>query len=455
MEVFMNAQKDSNQMITKPITLKDIILTIWARKYLLSIFCGIGLVLAIVGGFFYNTTQSKVSTIIELQWSGINSGEYPDGKRFDYTNLFESYIYTEAIQTFNITDVTSSDLRASVTVSPIIPSNIYQLIEAELLRGNQMTYYPNVFSLSISHSSVGLSKVKAEQVISFMIDKLREDFEKKYIQKAVVIDYTGIDLSAYDYYEAHQILENQIKLIENVIEHVRPTGANFVSTQLGIGFNDVLVRAQLISNIEIRSISARVNNYLLTKDVQLMITRYRYDVERLELELNKLQAIELGLENLIATYSGSTAVIIIPGLDFDDIEVGSYINNLYANLVEVKADIANTDQDIQYFNIRIDRLLGNDPSFIITPEQVEEETAKVELSIARTSTLMNNLVGDLEIILQEYNQFVVQSAITPLMTPRYIPAVNYVIFALVGLVFGGGVGLAYIFINYQKKQENL
>jgi hypothetical protein len=454
MEGTMNAQNTNEIQSLKPITLKDIILIIWNRKILLIITSLVGLILAIIGGIIFNATNSKISTIVEFQWSGINSGEYPDGMRFDYTNLFESYIFANAIAELDMQDVTSNDVRANITVNPIIPSNVYDLIEAELLRGNQITYFPNVFSISVNYSKLNLNKEEGAQLLNLLIDYYRQDFEKKYIERAVVVDFTNVDLANYDYDEAHKILESQIVLIENAIDYVMPLAGNFVSTQLGIGFNDITVRTELIVNIDLQSISARINNYLLTKDIDLLVTKYRYDIEKLELDLAKYLAIEVGLQNMVDNYQGSTSVIIIPGLDMDDIETNSYINTLYANLVEVKENIANAEQDIEYFNIKIDRLLGVDPLFIVTPEQVEAETAIVEASILSTNLVIGDIVEDLQIVLEEYNRYLTQSLINPVMTPQYVARVDLIIFALVGLVFGGSIGLAYVFINYKRKQND-
>jgi len=454
MEGTMNAQNTNEIQSLKPITLKDIILIIWNRKILLIITSLIGLILAIIGGIIFNANNSRISTIVEFQWSGINSGEYPDGMRFDYTNIFESYIFAKAIEDLEIQDVTSNDVRANISVNPIIPSNVYSLIEAELLKGNQITYFPNVFSISVNYAQLKLNKEEGAQLLSLLIDYYRDDFEKKYIQRAVIVDFTNVDLANYDYDEAHKILESQITLIENAVDYVMPLGGDFVSTQLGIGFNDITVRTELIMNIHLLAISARINNYLLTKDINLLVTKYRYDIEKLELNLAKYSAIEIGLQEMVDNYQGSTSVIIIPGLDMDDIETNSYINTLYANLVEVKASIANAEKDIEYFNIKIDRLLGVDPLFIVTPEQVATETVLVENSISFTNQMIGDIVDDLQILLEEYNQYLTQSLINPIMTPQYVARVDLTLFALVGLVFGGSIGLAYVFINYKRKQND-
>lgn len=450
----MNLDKPNEIQIKKSITLKDIFTVVWSNKILLIITTLIGLVLSVVAGVVLNSTSSKVSTIVEFQWSGINSGEYPNGVRFDYTNIFESYIFADAISELDIQDVSTGDLRSSIKVSPIIPSNVYQMIEAELLKGNQITYYPNVFSISIGYSNLGLSIKESQELLSLLIDKYRTDFENKYIQRSIIIDYTNVDIENYDYKEAYKIFLSQLELINNAVDKSSILGGEFVSTKLGIGFSDISVRADLIESIALSSLSARINNYLLSKDNTLMVTRYRYEVEMIELDLAKYLQIETGLEDLIANYTGSTSVIIIPGLDMTDIETNSYINTLYDNLVDIKTKISNAENDIAYNNIRIDRISGNDPTFIVTPEQVVTETAIVISLIESTNQTISEIVEDLDVILKEYNQYIVRATINPIMVPQYIAHYDIITFALVGMVAGGSIGLAYIFINYQKKEND-
>lgn len=448
----MNSVENQAVRNNNPITLKDIILIVWARKWFLVLTAIIGLILTTGLGMVYNYFTSEVATIVEFQWNGISKGEYPDQTRFDYTNLFESYILADSIAELSLEGISSSDLKSGITVTPIVPSSVYDLIEAELLKGNQLSYFPNVFRISIKPTALGMKELQAEQLLSYLIDEYRVDFEKKYIQRSVVIDYTDVSLTAVDYIEAHEILASQITLIENSVGYVLEDSTTFVSTQLGIGFSEILVRTDLVTNINLDSISARINNYLLTKDKTLLITRYSYAIEQLELALTKYIKIETGLQTLIDNYVGSTTTIIIPGLENTVIDTESYLKTLYSTLVSTKSDIAETEEEISYYQVRIDRLEGNDPAFIVTPEQVVIETAKVEASLIVSTEIISDIVSDLEIMFAEYNTFVTRSTINPLMTPQYIPNVQVMMLAAGGLVFGFSVGLAIVFILFQKKE---
>ena len=261
------------------ISLKEIFNILWINKWLLIIITGVGLVIGFAAGVIVNSTASKVSTYVELQWNGITTGELPDGQRFDYNNLFESYVYNESLDSLGITEISSTELRSAVTVTPVIPSNTLAIMASELAKGNQLTYYATEFKITLDNGALGLSVNEGKALVGLLMDNYRVDFEQKYIQRAIIIDYTKVDLMEFDYIDSYEILSTQVALVNNAINQVLPAGENFVSTQLGIGFNDVLVRSNLVSSIELSTMSARINNYILSKDKDLLITKYLYQVE--------------------------------------------------------------------------------------------------------------------------------------------------------------------------------
>ncbi|MCF7930975.1 MAG: hypothetical protein K9L02_05670 [Acholeplasmataceae bacterium] len=433
------------------ISLKEIFDILWMNKWLLIIITAIGLVLGFASGMVINSTTSKVSTYVELQWNGITSGEYPDGLRFDYNNAFESYVLNESLDSMNLNEISSSELRSAISLTPVIPSSTLALIQSSLEKGTQITYYATQFKVTLDNNALDLSVNQGIDLINLLLDNFRIDFERKYIQRAVIIDYTSTDLMGLDYIEAYDILNSQILLINNAIESVLPDAASFSSTQLGIGFGDIQVRANLVNSIDLSTMSARINNYLLSKDKDLLITKYLYQVEQMELLLNTEIEVETGLTNLIDNYVGSTATILIPGLDSNTIDTDPYLNILYGNLVSSQREIATYEQTIISYETNIERLRGLDPLFIVTPQKEAEEIVKVQESIARSSQTLSAIVDDLDILFTEYNVYVTRSMVKPLMAPQYEPEINLLITGAIGLVLGGGIGLVTVFIVHYKK----
>jgi len=323
-----------------------------------------------------------------------------------------------------------------------------------LEKGVQISYFASEFKIVLNNGKLGVSVETGQELLNHIIENFREDFERKYIQRAVIIDYTNANLEDYDYIDSYDILSAQIQLINNAVNSVLPQANNFISTELGIGFNDITVRTNLVGSIELSTMSSRINNYLLSKDKDLLITRYTYAIELDQLELDKENSIQNGLANLISNYVGSTSTIIIPGLDMgDQLDTDPYLNTLYANLVATQRNIAAYTNDIIYNQTRITRLEGNDPLFIVTPQKEAEEIVKVEAAITRSSLVLSGIVEDLDILLTEYNHLVTTSLVKPLVAPQYEPETSILIFAAVGIVLGGGIGLVTVFILHARDES--
>ncbi|MGD9679456.1 MAG: hypothetical protein AB7V16_14035, partial [Vulcanibacillus sp.] len=323
------------------------------------------------------------------------------------------------------------------------------------LQNISFSYFPTSFKFSLDYKNLGISEEKGINIITLLIDTFRENFERKYVDRNVLLDYSNEDLSTFDYIESHEVLLAQTELIRNAVYNVMPEASDFVSTQLGVSFNDILVRLNLLETIELNNMESRINNYLLSKDSDLLITIYEYRVEILEFDLAEKEDIETKLQLLITNYTGGTSTIIIPGMSSEDqVMVEPYLNSLYENLVNTQADIAKYTQDIAFYNLRIDRLNGDDPNFSVTPTKQAEEILKVEESITSSVEVISNIVEDTNTLLTEYNLFVSRGLVKSVVPPQYTGGANLILFGLVGLVLGGiiGVGAAFV-IDFRVKNN--
>jgi hypothetical protein len=438
------------------ISLKELFMILWKRRYLLIFVTLFVFTITLVLGFVMTRNESKVATIVEFQWNGITQGQYPDNQRFDYGSVFQTFVINDALLSANVSDINSTDVRKNLKITPIVPIQVLEQIENALLRGIQITYYPTMFKITLDNGALGISVDEAKVLIYALLDGFRADFERKYIQRTVILDYTEADLTDFDYIDSYDILNSQVRLIRNAVATVMPNGNEFISSELGLRFNDISVRVNLVNDIELVNMSSRINNYLLSKDKDLLITRYSYLVETKQLELVREQTVQANLTTLITGYTGGTNTIIIPGLDPGLIpNLDPYLNTLYSKLVESQSLSATIEKDITFYQTRITRLEGNDPLFIVTPQKEAEEIMKVEASILRSSEALGNISSDLNIMLTEYNQLVTRNLIKPMTSPELQTGRSILLYAAIGLVLGGIVGVGTVFVLDAVKKNKL
>jgi hypothetical protein len=439
-----------NYVEDEGISLIDLFLIVWRKKFLIIALSFLGLVLGGAVAFVMNNNNETLATIVEYQWDGINEGEYPNGARFEVSSAFTVNVYNLAIQDVNVT-LTSNDIREELTITPIIPNNVVALIESSIRTGESFNYFPTSFKYSLNIGQLELTQEEGRVLLNSLIERFKTDFESKYIQKSVVLNYalSNIDNPNYDYTEIGLIFDNQLVLVENAIELIIENANNFVSVDNTLPlktFNDVLVQIDLLRTLELNNMRALINTYVLTKNVDRAVIRLQFENETKTLELNKQQQILANLEQTIENFTGTTQTVIIPGFD-GTVNTTSYLETLYANYIETYALIADLEQDIAFNDSRIEKFLN--PNSNINPE---DQIEIVELIIGDLTVQMDALVNNTNALLNEYNTILVKDIASNVVSPVSEEGTNTFLFAAIGLVLGGMVSLGVVFIDHTMKE---
>ena len=434
-------------MEEREISIKELIDVIWKGKFMILILAVAFFLVGIVGSVIMENRSSEVSTVLSLQWQGVIEGEYPDGTRFDYNTAIEAYVITLALEAQGIETLTTNDVRGAMNIVPIVPNNMAIAIQNALEDGEQIAFYPTDYKIIINNNALDLTVDETSDLIIEIIDQFRIDFEKRYIQTSVILDFTNEDFDDYDYVDIHNIFETQISIIESAMNDRVELDPGYISPTLGIGFSNILVRTDLVNQLELSQISSRTNTYLLTKDVEYLITNYTFKIDQKQLELDKALVNVVDAQTMIDNYTGSVNTIIIPGLE-TDFEVDTYYNVLIDNLVLLQREISELENDIIYIETQIVRLNGEDPNYIISDEKTEEEIEKVEEFILSAKGKLSDIVSDSNIMLSEYYTYTTSDVIKPLMSPQYESSVSKLMYAGIGLIIGAGIGTVVVLFKH-------
>lgn len=444
-----------NYVEDEGISLIDLFLIVWKKKFLIIFLSFLGLVLGGATAFVMNGNNETLATIVEYQWDGISEGEYPNGARFEASNAFTVTVYLNAIEEAGVV-LTSNEVREELLIRPIVPNNILKAIEVAIRNGEELTYFPTAFKYSLNAGQLGISEDQARTLLNALIDGFREDFEAKYIQQAVVLNYALTNLDTYDYSEVSTIYGTQLKLIESAIKQVLPEANTFVSTELGLSFNDILVELDLVKNVDLNNMNAIINTFLLTKNINRAITILEYNNEIKELELAKEQQILDNIKEAIVSYPGSEQTIVIPGLE-GSINTTTYLEVLFNQLLISQRLIAELEQDIAFNESRIvlyeaqrDNSGNNPAAQEALNELIEANTGLLDT----TNTIINRLVINTNTLLEEYNLIVVRNIATSLTSPTIEEGSNTLLFAAIGLILGGLISLGVVFVDHTMKDYN-
>ena len=277
-------------MEEREIRLKELFDVIWKGKWIIAVAAIAAFVIAAAGSFIYDGTKSKVVTIVTMQWDGVGEGEYPDGSRFDYANAIEATAITFAVDAQGLS-LTTNEVRNAMTLSPIVPNDVLVAIQSAIENGEELSYFPTDYRFTLDNGKLGISVQEASELINEIINQFKADFERKFIYQMSVLDFTATDFDEYDFLDIYDILDTQVKAINSLMEP--RSEFDFYSPTLGLTFNDILVRTEIVERIELTQVITRTNNYLLTKDKAYLVTNYQYKIEQAKLAVDKAIAKEI------------------------------------------------------------------------------------------------------------------------------------------------------------------
>ena len=434
-------------MEEKEISLKELFNVVWKQKYILGLVFILGLVLFGIGGFVYNNSNETMVTYVSIQWDGVGRGEYPNGERFEYTNAVEPSVIEASIQEVGL-DLAETDVRDAVSLTPVVPNDIEALIAQGLENGEQVTYFATQFKLSLDYKDLGLSEEDARSLTEQLIIQFRLDFEKKYIDQSIVLDYTGSDYTDLEYIDIAAVIRTQISLIDTKMAEGIAQDPNFTSIK-GVTFSDIQVRTELVILIELNQINTRTNTYVLTKDDDYVRIKYLYEMELKQLDLDKEESLETSVQLQVDNYNGALTTIIIPGLD-DEIEIDPYYDTLLTEILTIQRNIAELENDIAYIQLQIDRLDGI--GLTVTPQKQASEKLIVDDYIVDADAKLGLIVEDANELLVEYNQYLTSSIIKPVMSPVVSSGgLSTVLIGIIGGILAAGTATLVVLFKHDWK----
>ena len=132
-------------------------------------------------------------------------------------------------------------------------------------------------------------------------------------------------------------------------------------------------------------------------------------------------------------------------------EIDTYYEILLENLVSVQSDIAEYQEDINYFELLIDRLEGTSPVFNISETKRNEEILIVENLIEESRVELGLIVDDANELLKDYQDYKISNIINPLTTPQAVSNVSVALYGVVSLIVGLGIGTVIVLFKHNWK----
>ena len=185
-----------------------------------------------------NKQEYTASVVIKYTNSGVADGYAPDGSKLDVNEIYSSAVISQAMDALGASGKLSN-IRSNVTVTPIIPDDQQKINDALIEKGEEITYFPNTYRVSLVVSGKQGANY-ARNMLDAILQSYCTYYTEKYVEQKLSLNPSSHLLeNGYDYYECIRILENDTNDMQNFLLAKREHYPDFRSSKTGYTYADL------------------------------------------------------------------------------------------------------------------------------------------------------------------------------------------------------------------------
>ena len=319
-----------------------------------------------LGSAFFAPVKGQASTVISLNFEGIDEGLNPHGSSFEIQELKEFDLLQKTITELELgSKVTPDKLAKHIVLNPYVPSDVLDRIlpsaqgsgvsQVQDLDGQ--TYHPTQYAVSIERTSeLDLNKKELAAVLEKLILNYTEAFKDKYKDTgALAIAIPTIEPTRYDYSEYLLLAEGQLEIMNEYLLAKEQEADDFKSQTTGLRFSDLIAQVEVLRDIEISNLKGLIDTFVITNDKEELTAVYENRLKTLGREKSILLKQKDSIANAIATYEKDPTVILDNGTVVSGEGNGS--DSLYDELVRESLSVETQLKQTTYQIVTYTELL--------------------------------------------------------------------------------------------------
>jgi hypothetical protein len=291
-----------------------------------------------------------------------------------------------------------------------------------------------------------------------------EWFSNQYYNKKYITNVSGeIDFANIDYPDIVDAFKDRITSIAAWLNEKKNESGDFRSSVTGYSFEDILNHFNLVVSSNLDNLGALVDLNALTKDRQLLLERYQYQIREYELNMNKKLKEAETTEAMIASFDQTKYQLVIPGVSSAELPEGALAEDTsgsYDALVQ-----RATDARVEAENLRLDRAYIEtkmailNESILYDPNNLQiGDISVIDARIASLETTIQEWIRITNDTLSDYYSVRYSDALKIALPPRTTSSLasSMRLYGLAGAAAGLVVGviLGFIVHHFKNSKEN-
>ena len=262
-----------------------------------------------MGILFYSYFSGKqtytASAIIQYRNPEAVQGLAADGTEIDVTEIYSSEVMTRVFEKLglNYSENNMDAIRANVRVEAAQSKEEETVQEALNEKGEVVEDKPTSYLVSYTvaardvKDAAGFSK----QILNAMLNAYVETYAENHVNKKIPLySVDGIYDKDYDYIEMVEILDEAVKRALEQLGYKNNT--DFRSADTGYSFADLRREFSLLRDIDILNTFSYVLGNQITKDQNILISKYENRIKNAKLKNNGSSAESRGVDEIIEAY---------------------------------------------------------------------------------------------------------------------------------------------------------
>lgn len=380
-------------------------------------------------------SPTYASSRIQLTFDGAASSIAPNGYQFDIKDIFCEDVIEEALQKSGFDSrYTVQQVYDQLNIEGDYPADINQqmmnyesILDFNANREVSLkNYHPTLFTVKLYNEfDKSISKADLESLLQNITASAKAYFSRVY---SVTVEGNAFDfdLSEYDYSHQVLILSRSLKQTLSYAKSLHEKDPTF--TYQGYGFDDIVVRLEILINNDIDRLNASINISALSKNDERLLLHYQYIIENLAIELNNQTECLAKLEELSASYQKNDIIYLSSADTWTKIDGDASMtyDQLVAERKAVADKITEINSKIGQYTLLMDDLKAqsglsaqSDTESAAHSERVAQSAALLESDIQHIAEAHQAIKNDFAELINAYNAKTINDTTVQIIPDRY------------------------------------
>ncbi|MCR4795508.1 MAG: lipopolysaccharide biosynthesis protein [Ruminococcus sp.] len=413
-----NNERNLNVTIKNQDDKDEVIISVSSIMKQLKRFLALWLVIAIMAGiiaFVFSaiktfSRKNPARALVSFSYSGIEKGLDPAGRKFDINSIKDPLVIERALTQLGIDLKYIENVRANISFDSKIPEDAYERLTTyknimeNASSGNlaaaqamlDVTYYPTQFAAYFDFGAAGFDRTEGVDILNTILKCYSDVFYEQYgYNEALGAAVKVQGYEDYDYAQQLDLFRTSLRTVRNYLSSLSNDDTTaFRSSITGYTFKDLSEYAKTVYSIDLDRISSYISVNNVTKDKDATIAYYDYRIENLNRDKDEYADRIVSINDSIALYKKDEITFFGENIDKQSTVHSDQYDALFKQKSTAEANLAQTKQDIKFFESRREALKNNKNSSKANIDKVEADIKRLNDKVSQIVDLTQKTADD-------------------------------------------------------------